>query len=163
MTPDTALLLSKFTLVSGLALWLAVIVVNNTLAFRNGAYSVGIMMAMQLFDQEPKIHSPLLSRRVTSPFWHTLVFAFVLALEIGTVLLLAWGAARLGLAMFATGEAIPAISAATLGVTALLATSLTMLIGGAWFAYYIRQEGAQITHFALIGLSIGAVVLINLG
>ena len=163
MTPDTALLLSKFTLVSGLALWLAVIVVNNTLAFRNGAYSVGMMMAMQLFDQEPRIHSPLLSRRVTSPFWHTLVFAFVLALEVGTVLLLAWGAARLGLAMFAPGEAIPATSAATLGVTALLATSLIMLIGGAWFAYYIRQEGAQITHFALIGLSIGGVVLINLG
>ena len=162
MTIDTALCLAKFTLVSGLAAWLAVIAFNNTLAFRAGAFSVGMLMAMQLFDQEPRITTPLLSRRVANPFWHRVVFGFVLMLEIATVLLLAWGAMRLGLTLFAFEDATTAIATATLGLTALMATSLVMLVGGAWFAYYIRQEGAQITHFVLIGLSVGALVLVNL-
>jgi hypothetical protein len=105
---------------------------------------------------------PLLSRRVANPFWHRAVFSFVLMLEIASTLLLAWGAMRLGLALFSFEEAAVAIATATLGLTALMATSLVMLVGGAWFAYYIRQEGAQITHFVLIGLSVGALVLVNL-
>lgn len=162
MTIDTALSLARFTLVSGLAVWLAVIAFNNTLAFRAGAFSVGMLMAMQLFDQEPRIHTPLLSRRVANPAWHRAVFGFVLLLEIATALLLAWGATRLGLALFAFEEAAAAIATATLGLTALLATGFLMLVGGGWFAYYIRQEGTQITHFVLIGLSVGALVLVNL-
>ena len=162
MTTETALLLAKLTLMSGLAVWLAVIALNNTLAFRAGAFSVGMLMAMQLFDQEPRIDVPLLSRRVRNPFWHRAVFGFILVLEIATALLLAWGALQLGLAMLGSLQPTAAFAAATLGLTALLATSLVMLVGGAWFAYYIRQEATQITHFVLIGLSVGALVLVNL-
>lgn len=161
MNPSTTLLVAQFTLISGLAVWLCVIVVNNLIAFRNGAFSVGMMMRMALFDDEPKIATPLLSRRVTNAAWHRTIYAFIVALELVTALLLIWAAFSLGSAAFG-GDASTATAWATLSLTALLVTTLTMLVGGAWFAYYIRQEGAQITHFALIGVALVSLVLVNL-
>ncbi|WP_083222603.1 hypothetical protein [Ensifer sp. LC163] len=68
MTQLTSLLLIKGVLLSGLALWLAVIVLNNAVAFRNGVFSIGLLMGMQLFDQEPAIRTPLLSRASRMPY-----------------------------------------------------------------------------------------------
>lgn len=162
MTQFASLLLLKTVLLSGLALWLSVVVVNNLTAFRGGVFSVGSMMAMQLFDQAPAISTPLLSRRVTSEGWHRLVYGFVVIVEIVVALLLVYAAlASLG-AFLGYADATAAIGYANLALAGFVAMGLIMLVGGAWFAYYIRQEGAQITHFALIGLGLAAGLFINI-
>jgi hypothetical protein len=47
-----------------------------------------------------------------------------------------------------------------------LAAFTTMLflfaLGGTWFAYYLRQEGLQMSHFTLIALAVGTAVARNL-
>lgn len=82
MAQLTSLILLKTVLLSGLALWLAVIVLNNVTAFRNGVFSIGTLMGMQLFNQEPAIVSPLLSRRVKSAAWHRLIYGVLLIVEV---------------------------------------------------------------------------------
>lgn len=162
MTFETSIILFKLILMGGLGLWLAVVVLNNSIAFRNGVYSVGSMMAMQLFDQEPAIKTPLLSRRVTAVGWHRLIYGFVLLVEIVVMVLLlyaALGYAGAGLGSIDLGEAT---LRANLALSGLLALSFIMLLGGAWFAYYIRQEGAQITHLVLIVAAIGGFIAANL-
>jgi predicted small integral membrane protein len=154
-----SLTLIKMTLMLGLGFWLLIGLVNNLIAFRNGVFSLGGMMAMKLFDQQPAITTPLLSRRVESPIWHRLVYSFVIILEGVTVVsLLSAGSALLG----ASSGLVPielATAFANLAITAFMAMSFAMLLGGAWFVYYIRQEGAQITHLIMIGLGlIGAIV-----
>jgi len=47
-------------------------------------------------------------------------------------------------------------------LAAFAAFAFFLLLGGTWFAYYVRQEGVQTTHFILIGLAIAAALVVNL-
>lgn len=162
MTQLTSLLLIKAVLLSGLALWLAIVVLNNVVAFRNGVFSIGLLMRMQLFDQEPAIRTPLLSRRVNGALWHRAVFSFVLLLEVATMLLLAAAALMFFGALLGISAGPTAVIWANLAFAAFIALSLVMLLGGAWFANYIRQDTLQITHFILIGLGVAGTLLVNM-
>lgn len=162
MTQLTSLLLIKAILLCGLGLWLAIIVLNNIIAFRNGVFSIGLLMGMRLFDQEPPIHTPLLSRRVANALWHRAVFSFVLVVEAATMLLLLAAALMFFGGLADISQVATAISWANVALTAFISLSLIMLLGGAWFAYYIRQEAMQITHFVLVGLGVAATLLVNM-
>lgn len=132
------ILLLKAAVISGLGLWLATALLNNLTAFRKGVFAIGMLMGMKLFEQEPAVETPLLSRRVTSTGWHKLVYSAILLSEAVTVSLLAAAAA----AMFgsALGLVLPAtaVDLANLALLAFIALSALMLVGGTWFAYYIR-------------------------
>lgn len=155
------ILLLKAAVLSGLGLWLAVALANNVIAFRNGVFAIGMLMGMKLFDEGPAIQTPLLGRRVTSTGWHRLIYLTVLVAEALTVTLLATAAvAMFGSAVGAVQPAM-AIQFANAALLAFIGTGSMMLVGGAWFAYYIRQEGAQITHLVMIGIGIAAVQMIN--
>ncbi|MET3898149.1 putative small integral membrane protein [Devosia sp. UYZn731] len=162
MTQLISLVLLKTVLLSGLALWLAIVVLNNVTAFRNGVFSIGALMGMQLFNQEPAIVSPLLSRRVKSAAWHRLIFSIIVLVEAAVALLLATAAIiHVGI-LLGGSDAASAVVWANLALCGFITMSLIMLLGGAWFAYYIRQEATQITHLVLIGLGIAGAVLMNL-
>jgi hypothetical protein len=162
MTFFATLLLFKLILVLGFATWLAVIVLNNVMAFRNGVFAIGTMMSMAPFDAEPAIQTPLLTRRVVGSWWHTLVYGFVLAMEAAVLASMAYAA--LGLGATITGQLAyeDALIRGNLAFAALLALDFVFLTGGAWFVYYIRQEGAQIAHFALLGATLAGALVLNL-
>lgn len=161
MTLLTSLLLLKLVLIVGLAVWVTVVSINNITAFRGGVASVGAMMSMQMFDQAPAIDSPLLKRRVTSPAWHRLIYGFVVVVEGLVVVLLCYAAIGLASAVLGYLDVTDAVLRANLALSAFLAMGFIMLLGGAWFAYYIRQEGMQITHLSLIGIGIVSALIMN--
>lgn len=155
------ILLLKAAVVSGLGLWLAIALLNNIVAFRNGVFAIGMLMGMKLFDQEPVIETPLLRRRVTSTGWHRLIYTVILVAEAVTVGLLAIAAvALLGSAI---GAVLPAaaVGFANVALLAFIGLGSLMLVGGTWFVYYIKQEGTEITHLVMIGVGIAAVQMIN--
>jgi len=148
--------LPKAALLLGLAGWLGVALFNNVVAFRNGRAALGGLMSMALFDQEPAIRTPLTARRVTSQSWHGAVYSLVLVVEAVVVLLLVVaGAVQL------TGAA-NATSVANIAVASFIALAALMIVGGAWFAYYIRQETAQLAHLVMLGIGAAGAVLVNL-
>ena len=154
-------LLLKASVLSGLGLWLAVALLNNIIAYRNGVFAIGMLMGMKLFDQEPAIQTPLLARRVTSTGWHRMVYTIILLAEAVTVVLLLVAAAALfGSAL---GPVLPAtgVLLANAALLAFIGLAVLMLVGGGWFVYYIRQEGAQMTHLVMIGVGIAAVQMMN--
>ena len=63
----------------------------------------------------------------------------------------------------AVGVVLPAtaVAYANAALLGFIALGALMLVGGAWFVYYIRQEGAQITHLVMIGVGIAAVQMMN--
>ena len=155
------ILLLKAAVLAGLGLWLAVALANNIIAFKNGVFAIGMLMGMKLFDEAPAIQTPLLGRRVTSTGWHRLVYVTMVLAEAVTVALLAAAVtAMLGSAIAAVPQ-LTVIQMANMALLAFIGTGSMMLVGGAWFAYYIRQEGAQITHLLMIGVGIAAVQMVN--
>jgi predicted small integral membrane protein len=161
MTPATSLILFKLVLTASLAAWLTLVAFNNIRAFASGVAAVGGMMSMQLFDQAPAIPSPLLARRVHGTAWHRLVYGFVLAIEWGVAALLWYAAFGFGGAMLGASDIASAIVRANLALSAFTVMAFVLTLGGVWFAYYIRQEGLQITHFVLIAVAIAATIAMN--
>ena len=161
MTLVTSLLLLKLVLILGLAIWVAVVTINNITAFRGGVASVGAMMSMRLFDQAPAIDSPLLKRRVASPVWHRLIYGIVLAVEGLVAILLCYAAIGLANAVLGIIDVTDAVRRANLALSAFLTMGFIMLLGGTWFAYYIRQEGMQLTHLLLIVIGIVGALFMN--
>jgi predicted small integral membrane protein len=153
-----SLLVAKLTVMFGLATWLSIVVLNNTRNFSGGAASVGAMMSMRLFEEPPVIPSPLLTRRVSSSGWHRAVFGFVLAVEIVVAVLL-WSAA---IALSGAAPLEQAVAIANVALSGFLVLIFLMMFGGAWFVYYIKQEAAQITHFALLSIGLLATLVVNL-
>jgi predicted small integral membrane protein len=162
VTPITTLVLLKAVLLSGLSLWLAIVVLNNVTAFRNGVFSIGSLMGMKLFNQEPAIVSPLLSRSVESASWHRLIFSVIVLVEVAVALLLATASVAYFGTLQSSSDVAHAVVWANLALCGFVAMSLIMLLGGAWFAYYIRQEATQVTHLVLIAIGIAGAVLMNL-
>jgi uncharacterized membrane protein (UPF0182 family) len=156
------MLLSTLVTVGGLAIWLSIIVLNNARNFAGGVASIGMMMSMRPFEDPPKIETPLLARRVTSPSWHRAVLTLVLGIEILVSLALWIASFMLLAAMNGSVGAAVATDVATLALAGLLALVFVMIWGGAWFVYYIKQEAAQITHFALLCVALVAIVVVNL-
>ena len=46
-------------------------------------------------------------------------------------------------------------------LSAFTAFLFAMHLGGLWFVYWIRQEGLQLTHIALLGRAVAAFFLFN--
>jgi Predicted small integral membrane protein (DUF2165) len=157
-----SLILFKLLLTAGLALWLTVIVINNTIAFANGVAALGVLMGMQLLDQAPAIETPLRARSVTAKVWHRLVFGFVVLIEVVVGLLLWYAAIGFAGALFGGSDIAAAIIRGNLALAAFAALAFILMLGGSWFAYYIRQEGVQITHFLLVVVAICGIILMNL-
>jgi predicted small integral membrane protein len=161
MTPASSLILFKLVLTTGLASWLTLVAFNNVRAFASGVAAVGGMMSMQPFDQAPAIASPLLARRVHGPGWHRLVYSLVLAIECTVAALLWYAAFGFGGAVLGASDITGAIVRANLALSAFTGMAFVLTLGGVWFAYYIRQEGLQITHFVLIAVAIAATLAVN--
>ncbi|MGJ7902092.1 DUF2165 family protein [Lysobacter sp. 1R34A] len=158
MSLAASLLLFKLVFIAGLALWLSVVAFNNLIAFRNGVFALASIMRMAPFEQAPAIQTPLLSRRVEEASWHRAAFCVVLGAElVAAVLLWATVAALAGLAASADATVL-----ANLALTALMATSFLMAVGGSWFAYYVRQDNLQLTHFVLVAVSVLGLLAVNL-
>ncbi len=162
MTVADSLLLFKFVLAGGLALWLTLGFFNNVMAFGAGVAAIGRLMNMQMFEQPPAIQHPLLSRRTDKPILHLVVYSFVTLIE-GVAAALFWYAVfGLGGALSAGADVGEAVARANLALSALAFMCFIMLLGGGWFAYHIGQEGMQLTHFTLIGLSVAGAIVMNM-
>jgi len=130
----------------GLALWASLAVLNNLQDFQGAAAAVGRTLSMAPLAEAPAIGTPLRRRAIRSPALHRLGLVGVLLLQC-----VAAAALWTGCALWAVhGTRMPALPWFDLGLTALSAAVLAMLLGGLATAYWIRQEALQQTHFLLL-------------
>ncbi|MDM0089487.1 MULTISPECIES: DUF2165 family protein [unclassified Variovorax] len=143
----------------GLALWASLAVINNVQDFRGAAAAVGRTLSMAPLAEAPAIDTPLRRRAIRSPVLHRLGL-------VGVVLLQCIAAAALwtGCVLWAAqGTRVPALPWFDLGLAALSAAVLAMLLGGLATAYWIRQEALQQTHFLLLLWILAAFGVLHFG
>ncbi|NWC92832.1 MULTISPECIES: DUF2165 family protein [unclassified Pseudomonas] len=141
----------------GLSVWLTVAVLNNGQAFRSSVGAVGATMAMAPLHQAPAIDTPLLRRAVRSPRLHQWALLIVLALQV-VAAVAAWAGSYQLVLGDGLAAARPWLNLALSGFSAFV---FTMLLGGLWFGYWIRQEGLQLTHLVLLVWALLAFALFN--
>jgi predicted small integral membrane protein len=157
MDVHTSLWLFQATLALGLSAWLCIAVLNNLQAFRASVGAVGATMAMAPLRQAPAIDIPLLGRALHSPAWHRIAVLLVLLLQI-----IAAGAALTGsYLLLVESDLMQARPWLNLALSAFLGFTFSMLLGGLWFGYWIRQEGLQLTHLVLVLWALLAFVVFN--
>lgn len=144
----------KAAIVIGFAVWTTVVAVNNIVGFRSAAAAIGRTMAMTPLNEPPAIASPLVGRALTSPRWSIAALIAILLVQIAAA-----GALGIGGFMLLAVNQLPSASVsgsslALIGFTLLAGLWLAMMIGGLWFGYWIRQEGLQLTHIALLAITI---------
>ena len=142
----------------GLTVWLTLSVLNNCRDFGGSAAAVGATMSMAPLQQPPAIGTPLLSRAIGSPALHRAALGAVLALQI-VAAAAGWAGCWQLLVMGDLALARPWLN---LALSALSAFLLAMHLAGLWFGYWIRQEGLQLTHIALLVWALAAFFLFNI-
>lgn len=154
-------LLFKVVLVCGLALLCLVFSINNIKGFGGAAAEVARTFSMNALQQPPRIDIAMSGRAVHSAIWPRLSLFIVLALQI-----VATFAFFMSLALFISsaihgGVDHAGVSAANFGLSMLSISWFLMIIGGTWFAYWIRQELLHLTHLIYLGLTIAAAIALN--
>lgn len=141
----------------GLSLWLSIVLINNLQAFRSSVGAVGATMAMLPLRASPAIEIPLLARAVSAPRWHQLALIVVVLLQLAAAL-----AAWVGSYHLIAGDGLLiARPWLNLALSAFSGFIFAMLLSGLWFAYWIRQEGLQLTHLLLSIWAVVAFFLFN--
>lgn len=162
MITDAAIwMLLKVLLTLGFALWTGVGTLNNLIGFRASAATLARTMAMLPLRDPPAIDSPLAGRALTSSHWAKAAMVAVVILQsLATLALAVGGILLLG---SAAGVAAPpdGVAIALTGFALLALLWLGMMIAGLWFGYWIRQEGLQLTHIALLAVTILATMVLR--
>lgn len=151
------LVLAQAIAAFGFALWSTLAFVNNVSDFKGAAHAVGVTMSMQLLDQQPAIPTPLRRRALSNPALARIALVLIAFWQMTTAILF-W----LSGAQFLFGQVTLAKGSATLALAALSALCFGFLLGGMWFASWIRQEALQLTHIGLLIASIAATVLMQI-
>jgi len=152
-----ALILAQAVIVFGFALWATIATVNNVRDFKGSAFVIGATISMSLLDEHPMVSTPLKSRRIKNPAWSRLAVVLIAAIQLCIATLL-WTST----AIFVVGEPESARVLATLGFAGLIGLCFIFLLGGMWFAYWIRQDVLQLTHIGLLASALVAVMMMQL-
>lgn len=151
----------KAVLTLGLAVWSIIAVINNVAGFSSAAGAIARTMSMAPLEADPRIDSPLYGRKLLRPAWARIALLVILACQIAAVVGLSVGGVWFLLAGLGDGQATAAANIATLGLAAHATAWILMMSGGLWFGYWIRQEGLQLTHVALLTMTAVTILVVN--
>ncbi|CDH32383.1 DUF2165 family protein [Xenorhabdus bovienii] len=159
MDPVTGIALFKALHAFGIAGWATIGMINNVQSFTVTTGTVGRMMSMTLLKQEPPVNTPLLRRATTSRAMHSTALAVIVVLQALTAIAMWIG----GYLLLTTAASHPdTLLWLNVGITCFTTCAFVLLLGGLWYGYWIRQEGLQLTHIAIVIWSIAAFLLFHL-
>lgn len=160
MSPDVvAWAIFRAMLVLGFALWTMVAALNNITGFRGAAAAISCTMGMTPLNDPPAIVSPLTRRALTSPRLAAVSLILILVVQIAAALSLGLGGILLLAEALGAGAPEWGVAVALGGFALLTILWFMMMIGGLWFGYWIRQEGLQLTHLALLAVTMIAAAV----
>jgi predicted small integral membrane protein len=139
------------------ALWLAVAVANNILDFGTNRHLLGNVTSMRELKADPVLGKGIVRRAIDDPRYAGLILRVVIVVQIIIVALMLRGVWHLAVSDRATGT-----GAANLSLAALFCLWFWFLIGGLYHGYWIKMPQVQQVHFAMVLLTLGGALLINM-
>lgn len=153
-------LLPKFVILTGLAIWLGVAMINNIVDSPTNVQNLEATITMSLLVEDPDAGKCLAPRAWTKGAGALLLYCISFIQALVTAMLLAASISFL-LAMAGSIPSITATEIANIALSAFTAIWLFFLCGGLWFGYWIKQGQIQGVHLSLLLISIAALIFIN--
>jgi predicted small integral membrane protein len=154
----------KAIVVGGLAAWLSLIALNNSVDPGTNITLLRRMFQMDLIKADPEMGNGLEHRALLWPWLPRGTLIAVIVVQIGVAFLLWRGAWLLLSATFSALEPAAigaAITAANLGLLGFGGLWLVFMCGGLWFGYWMKQGQVQQVHMNLLIIAILTMVLVN--
>lgn len=148
----------KALTVAGLACWLGLAMFNNIVDFGTNRFLLSNVLAMRELKADPNLGKGIVSRAIDNPAYPRLILRIVIVAQVVISLLLWRGAWHL---TFSSDRAFAA-GAANLGLGAFMSLWFWFLIGGLYHGYWMKTPQVQQVHLALVVISIGSIILVNM-
>ena len=146
-------------IVAALGLWFGVATLNNAVDPASNATGIRRMMTMEGIADEPVAGRALLGRAWANPPARAILLVLTVYEAIVSLGLIASGAL---LSHWSAWSHARAVGAANFALAGLALLFLAFMTGGVWFAYWVRMLPTQMSHFALLAVALGAMILVNL-
>jgi len=160
---NNKLTLVKTILITGIAVWMSIIALNNISDPGTQIYLLSKMYSMELFKQDPIMGKGLLSRAINWPGMAVITLFIVVIYEIVSVTLL-WRAAISYMFILKSNDKkveFNALKRANLALSCLLFLWLFFMCGGLFFGYWLGMGAVQTVHVHLLIVTLIAFIFMN--
>ncbi|GAB4424136.1 MAG: DUF2165 domain-containing protein [Chloroflexi bacterium OHK40] len=154
----------KATVVGGLAAWLSIIALNNSVDPGTNITLLRRMFQMELIQSDPEMGNGLEHRALSWPWLPRATLYVVIVVQVVVALLLWRGTWLLLAASFgppAPAAITTAITATNIGLIGFVGLWLCFMCGGLWFGYWMKQGPVQQVHMNLLMIAILTMLLVN--
>lgn len=156
----SAQLLPRAVLLTGLAVWLTIAVLNNVTDSGTNIIHLNRMLSMRLLADDPLFGNGLEWRAWQTVSAQTILYV-VVVWQVLTACAL-WLAAFRMMGAALSGEMNDAaLRSANLALSMFLALWLVFLCGGLWFGYWMKQGPIQGVHLTLVIISLLSLTYVN--
>lgn len=157
----------RAVLITGMAAWMSVAVLNNATDPGTNIHLIGTMLSMEPLLGDPVLGNGLEWRALEAGYAGMVLDVVVVVQAVIAALLwrTGWLYGRLsfGVEGNADGSEVEFMArrAANLALCAFSGLWLTFMTGGFWFGYWMKQGPAQQVHMTLLLIAIGCGLLVN--
>lgn len=158
------LLATKAVLTGALALWFALIVLQNTTDRRTNVALIGRVLAMQPVPENPDLGTGLRWRAVVEHRIDGLAGAALTAiviLQVAVTATLGLGAALLAWQGGDPGGLAGALVVVDVGLLLAMVHWFALMCGGLWFGYWITVPQVQQVHMTMLIVTLVTLSVVN--
>ncbi|MDD7911075.1 MULTISPECIES: DUF2165 family protein [Pseudovibrio] len=153
-------LLPRAVLLTGLAAWMTVAVLNNITDTGTNLIHLDNMLSMRLLIEDP-IFGNGLEWRAWNGVPAQAVLWIVICWQVLTAAALWWAAVNMIGAFMKGGRDEACLRAVNLALSMFLGLWLVFLCGGLWFGYWMKQGAIQGVHLTLVIVSLMSLTYLN--
>ena len=157
-----SLLMAKSISLCGLALYMTIAVINNTLDKGTNYYLLKNMLSMHHLKDDLYLGKGLLHRAILSEKFVKKLLNLIIIFQTMICILLWLSASEFLTAFYFSQNLLMAKNIATCTLSAFIGLWFFFWCGGFWFGYWIKTPQVQEVHMKLIIISILEIILINL-
>lgn len=153
-------LLPRTIILSGLASWMTIAVLNNITDQQTNLFNLETMLTMRLLVENDILGNGLEWRALSASVAPFVLFC-VIGWQLATAVALWWSALAQVRALIGATSLDSASWTANVALSMFAAMWLAFLCGGLWFGYWIKQGPIQNVHLALLIVSLGSMLFVN--
>lgn len=156
-----SLLFAKTVSIFGLAIYMTIAVINNTLDRGTNEHFLNQMFSMNMLKEDPYIAKGITSRAISNEKFSQSALNVIIIIQAIICISLWTSGIFFSFSFLFNKNLVLAVNITTYSLSIFMALWFCFWCGGFWFGYWIKTPQIQEVHMKLIILSILEIIFIN--